>query len=210
VELREGDDEALAAAEARFEAERRASQEATSRVIEEAERLVDKSRTDALRDREVALAELQAQHKAAIDKLFAQAYDGQAALSADRDRALQAAETQRQQLAAELGAKIAQLKEDVVAAERSADRAREDARMLVAQSQAELSGEAERRVRDLEAASTERVTALLADNEKAAGIISNLLRETDEARRQASELAGALRAAEESSRKELADFIDLD
>ena len=90
-------------------------------MLEEANELVQSTRASAAQDKERALAELQAQHKAAVDQLFAQAYDGQAMLSAERDRALMAAEQQRQAAVAELNAKIAQLKENVIAAEQSAD-----------------------------------------------------------------------------------------
>ena len=43
------------------------------------------------------------------------------------------------------------------------------------------------------------------DNEKAAAIITNLLRESDEARRRADDLAASLRQAEESFRRDMAE-----
>jgi hypothetical protein len=209
VSVRGAVESALSDLTAKFDAERRAfqraSEEATSKVISEANDLVSNARLSAATDKENALADLQASHKAAVEQLYRQAYDAQSLLSNERDRALQLSASQLESTVSKYESQLNSMKEIVISAEASADRAKEEARVVVDQAREAFTAEAEKRIADLESAWIERSKALQNDNEQAATIISNLIKEGDDARRRADDTLSALRELQEASAKELSD-----
>jgi hypothetical protein len=174
-------------------------------VISEANDLVSSARLSAATDKENALADLQASHKAAVEQLYRQAYDAQSLLSNERDRALQLSASQLESTVSKYESQLNSMKEIVISAEASADRAKEEARVVVDQAREAFTAEAEKRIADLESAWIERSKALQNDNEQAATIISNLIKEGDDARRRADDTLSALRELQEASAKELSD-----